>query len=376
MPVSSTTPESLTVALKEKALRLGFELAGTTAAVTPPGFDRFQRWLADGRGGQMHYLADRADAYRHPRHVLDGVQSVLMLGSNYRTVEPSPTGPGQGRVSRYAWGADYHDLIHQRLRRLAELHRQLRPHARVRGVVDTAPLLERRFGQLAGLGWIGKNTMLVSRQLGSWFFLAALLTTEELQYDEPCEVSHCGKCRACLDACPSGALDDAYQLDARKCVSYLTIEQRDFAGTDLSGSHGAHLFGCDICQEVCPWNGHTPTTDEEAFQPGPAMNPVDLAGLFDLDEPAFRQRFHHTPLWRSKRRGILRNAAIVLGNRPHPPALPALARGLHDVEPQVRAACARAMGRYGDRFAAEALRQRLSVEEDPQVRAEIKAACG
>ncbi len=318
MPSSSLTPDSLTAALKEEAIRLSFDLAGATPAVTPPGIEHFTRWLADGYAGQMSHLTDWAETYRDPRHVLDGVQSILMLAANYRTVEPVEARSGQGRIARYAWGEDYHDLIRQRLDRLAEFHRRLVPQSRVRGVVDTAPLFERRFAQLAGLGWIGKNTLLLNKQLGSWFVLAALLTSEELQYDKPFEGNHCGTCRACLDACPTGALVEPYRLDARRCISYLTIELRGAVPAELREAVGDRLFGCDVCQEVCPWNRRTPTTTEEGFRPRPGMNPVDLAALFSLDEAAFRRRFRHTPLWRPKRQGILRNAAIVLGNRSHP----------------------------------------------------------
>jgi len=230
---------------------------------------------------------------------------------NYRTVEPAATGPGQARVSRYAWGDDYHDVVRRRLGELAEFLRRLAPAASVRGVVDTAPLLERQFGRLAGLGWIGKNTMLINRRLGSWFFLAALLTTEELDYDRPTQTDHCGSCRACLDACPTGALAGPYHLDARKCISYLTIESRGPVPDELHAAVGDRLFGCDACQEACPWNRRTPATAERAFHPGPGMNPVNLAELCSLDEEGFHRRFRHSPLWRARREGILRNAAVV-----------------------------------------------------------------
>jgi epoxyqueuosine reductase len=299
---------ALTAALKEESFRLGFDLAGATLAVASPEFERFQQWLADGYAGEMHYLADRLDAYRHPDQLLEGAKSVLMLAVNYRTAEPVEPGPGQARVSRYAWGADYHEVIRRRLHKLADFLRQLVPGAGVRGVVDTAPLLERQFGQAAGLGWIGKNTTLINRRLGSWFFLAALLTTEELTCDEPIAGSGCGSCRACLDACPTGALIEPYRLDARKCISYLTIELRGEVPTELRAACGGRLFGCDACQEACPWNRRTPPTAELAFHPGPGMNPVDLAELAALDEDTFHHRFRHTPLWRARREGILRNA--------------------------------------------------------------------
>ena len=175
----------------------------------------------------MEYIPRRAAAYEHPKHVLDGVRSLLMLAMAYRTEEPAAPAPGQGMIARYAWGTDYHDVIRERLHALADFHRELTPGAAVRGVVDTAPLLEREFAELAGLGWVGKNTLLLNRQLGSWFLLAALLTSETLVYDEPITTGHCGTCRACIDACPTGAIVEPYRLDARKCISYLTIELRE-----------------------------------------------------------------------------------------------------------------------------------------------------
>lgn len=305
------TPDALTAALKEEARRLGFDLVGVAPAVTPPTFERFEQWLADGYAAEMHYLAARAEARRHPRHVLEGVQSILMLSTNYRTAEPAKG--SEGVVSRYAWGDDYHDVLRERLHTLADFHRQLAPQARVRGVVDTAPLLEREFARLAGLGWIGKNTLLINRQFGSWFFLAALLTTAELVCDQPCETDHCGSCRACLDACPTGALVSPYRVDARRCISYLTIEHRGPIPPEFHAAIGNRLFGCDACQEACPWNRRTPSTADPAFQPRPGMNPVDLAELRRLDEAAFRQRFAGTSLMRANREGLLRNAEVVTG---------------------------------------------------------------
>ena len=363
--------------MKEEAHRLGFDLVGACPAIAPPRLGHFQQWLADGFAGQMRFLVDRAEAYHHPGRVLNGARSLLMLGVNYQTIEPLAPRAGQGAISRYAWGADYHDVIHRRLRRLVEFHRRLTPEARVRGVVDTAPLLEREFAELAGLGWVGTNTLLLDRRLGSWLFLAALLTTEELEYDEPAGVGHCGTCRACVDACPTGALVAPYRLDARRCLSYLTIELRDAVPPPLREKLGPWLFGCDVCQEVCPWNAHARGQRSrlgDGLAPAPPRNPLELAPLFLLDDESFRRRFRRTPLWRARRGGLLRNAAIVLGNCPHGPAVPALARGLNDAEPLVRGACAWALGRSSDPAAMAALRARQCVETDHQVQQELRAA--
>lgn len=360
--------------LKEHASELGFSLSGICPAATPRGLTDFHRWLAAGYAGEMSYLSNRAAAYEHPGHVLEGVRSIVVLAMGYRTASPQAAEIGQGRVSRYAWGDDYHDLIRSRLNELASFVKQHRPAARVRGVVDTAPLLERELAQLAGLGWIGKNTLLLNKQMGSWFFLAALLTDLELDYDQPHAADHCGTCRACLDACPTGAFVDAYVLDARKCLSYTTIELRGPIPPELRRDQGNWLFGCDVCQDVCPWNHKAPLSEEMSFAPRLEMNPLDLCELFDLDEAAFRRRFRDTPLWRPKRRGLLRNAAIVLGNQRSTAALPALARGLNDDEPLIRGACAWALGQIGGVGAGELLDRRLEVEEHADVKAELSLA--
>jgi epoxyqueuosine reductase len=385
----------LTERLKSAARELGFTLAGACPAVTPQGASRLSEWLARGYGGEMDYLAERQAAYEHPRHVLDGARSVLMLGMPYRTAEPQPVAPGQGRVSRYAWGdGDYHDLIHDRLKRLIGALKAEVPDARARGVVDTAPLLEREFAQLAGLGWVGKHTLLINKPAGSYFFLAALLTDQELAYDEAFTADHCGTCRACLDACPTNAFPQPYVLDATRCISYLTIELREAIPADLRPGIGEWLFGCDVCQEVCPWNQKPAPSPQPSprgrgseeerhegrylkepnFEPLESMSPVNLIALFDLDDEGFRERFRQTPLWRARRRGILRNAAIVLGNQRANAATSVLICGLADIEPLVRGACAWALGRIGGDQSAEAIGERLKVEMDENVKGELAAA--
>ncbi len=373
MRVAQVNP-TVTEKLKAEASRLGFALSGVCPAVTPTGVHNLNLWIDSGYAGQMHYLPDRREAYAHPDSILDGVKSLLMLGRVYRTTEPSPTVADTGRVSRYSWGRDYHDRIHDDLRSLAGSLSEMVPDARVRGVVDTAPLLEREFAQRAGLGWIGKNSLLLNRQAGSWFFLAALLTDIELDYDPPEEADHCGSCTACLDACPTDAFVAPYVLDSRRCISYLTIELRDAIPDSLREGLGDWVFGCDVCQEVCPWNHRVPPSDEADFTPRPDSDPLPLAALFDLDEAAFRKRFRSSPLWRARRRGLLRNAAINLGNRPTAEGETALAKGIVDAEPLVRGASAWALGRFHSTRAVQLLTAQLGEEEDDQVQAEIQRA--
>lgn len=369
---------ALTNAIKTEAADLGFELTGVAPAVTPTGIHQFLDWLERGYAGEMAYLPRREVAYGHPRHVLDGARSVVMLAINYNSKEPgrvAPTRASSPRVARYAQGSiDYHDLLRDRLRQLAEFVEKQRPGSRTRGVVDTAPLLERDFGRLAGLGWFGKNTMLIHKKLGSWFFLAALLTDIELEYDTPHEASHCGTCTRCLDACPTGAFVEPYVLDARKCISYLTIERRAPIPLELREGIGDWLFGCDICQDVCPWNRKAPATAELAFQPRSDLSSPDAIELLSLSPEEFRRRFGDTPLSRPKRAGMLRNAAIVLGNLHHEIAIPALIRALGDSEPLVRGSAAWALSRFSDRSARQALQQRRAIEDDPTVIEELNAA--
>ncbi len=367
------SPARLTQTLKSEAQRLGFGLCGACRAVTPVGYAHFLEWLEAGFAGEMVWLQDRKSAYEHPDGVLPGTVSLLMLGMNYNSVARSPSTAGTGKVSRYAWGSgDYHDLIQVRLKSFKEFAETVlresgieRPQ--VRGVIDTAPLLEREFAQLAGLGWKGKNTMLINRKQGSWFFIAALLMNVELEYDEPFQANHCGTCTACLDACPTDAFPQAGVLDATKCISYLTIEHRSQIPMELRSRMGDWILGCDICQDVCPWNRKAPSSMEPVFLPAGDQNPIALRELFSLTEETFRTRFRKTPLWRPKRRGLLRNAAIALGNRPNGANLQPLTLGLNDVEPLVRGASAWALGRHNAPEAQAALAARYEIEDDTEV---------
>jgi epoxyqueuosine reductase len=327
--------------LKQQAHALGFELAGIAPATEADGFDRLRDWLERGFAGTMDYMHRHGAARRHPSSVLPEVRSVIMVGMNYRpSGEPgtSATGPPAGHISCYARGADYHDVLRDRLNRLLDWLCGECPDCLGRGVVDTAPLLERDFARRAGLGWFGKNTMLLNKRLGSYFFLGALLVNLELASDPPHTASHCGTCTACLDACPTDAFAGPGVLDARRCISYLTIEHKGDVPMELRPGLGDWLFGCDVCQEVCPWNRKAPPGLEPALQARPELEKLDLIEVLGLSEEEFRRRFRGTALLRTKRRGLLRNAALVLGNTGDANALPALRRALEDAEPLVREA--------------------------------------
>ena len=316
-----TDRQEITAGVKEAAVRIGFDLVGIAPAVSPPGFDRLQKWLNEGFAGEMGYLSRRCSAYEHPEHVMPTVRSVVMLAMNYKTDvgvvstdEPRSSGTA-ARVAQYARGTlDYHDLIRGKLKLLSDALHALRPGCRTRGVVDTAPLLERDFARLAGLGWFGKNTMLINKRAGSWLLLAALLTDLDLDPDSVHETTHCGTCTRCLDVCPTDAFVAPYVLDARKCISYLTIELKSSIPTDLREGIGDWLFGCDLCQDVCPWNRKAAVTSEPSFQPRSDLNPANALEMLKISEDDFQARFQQTPLARPGWEGLQRNAAIVLGN--------------------------------------------------------------
>ncbi len=356
---------------------IGFDRIGIAAAVTPPGFHPLLEWLANGYAADMDWIERRQDAYKHPNGVMPGTRSVIVAAMNYHSREPesreaipiesnlsgtAAKGPvsrraetlsgseghqATARVSRYAWGSeDYHSVLRRRLSQLANVIHETAPQARTRVVVDTAPLLERDFARLAGIGWFGKNTMLISRDIGSWFFLGAILTDLDLPADEPYAADYCGTCTRCLEACPTDAFPEPGVLDASRCISYLTIERRDRPiPLELLPGMGQWIFGCDICQDVCPWNRFAPATSDAAFVARPDLRLPDCAELLALSEEQFVERFRGTPLQRTGRNAILRNAAIALGNAGDVSAIAQLQQSLSDGSPLVREAAAWALNR-------------------------------
>lgn len=381
----------LAEALKARALAEGFALAGVTTPADSEHIDFYRGWVGEGRHGGMAYLA-RPDAVRR-RGSLAGtmpeVRSCLVVAHEYGTGVPSVgvDDPARAVIARYARGEDYHDVVLAKLRRVQEwLDERVEGGVRGQPYVDTGPILERELGRRAGLGWFGRNTMLIHPERGSYFFLGVLLLDVDLSANAPFEEDRCGTCRACLDACPTGALlgrdaMGAPVIDARLCISYLTIELRGPIPPELRPAIGNRVFGCDICQEVCPWNERFGSPTEErayAARDGLAgLSLVELATrLLDLDEAGFRAHFRGSPLLRAKRDGLLRNVCVALGNWGDGQALPPLVRALSEAGSLVRAHAAWALGTIGNARASDALAQGLEHEADDLVRLEIEAALG
>jgi epoxyqueuosine reductase len=366
----------LSARIKEEAQRLGFSLVGISPVKPLPHENSFAQWLRKGLGGELGYLKRTEELRRDPTKLVPWAVSVVSVGMNYYAPLPRPETPNgtKGWISRYAWGDDYHDLMQERLKsllgRIGEIHSG---PIEGRAFVDSGPVLERGISASGGIGWIGKNTQLISPQRGSWFFLGELFLSIELLYDRPIR-DRCGKCDLCLKACPTGAFVGPYILDARRCISYLTIELKGAIPRHLRHLMGNHVFGCDICQEVCPYNVKASATDEQAFFPRDGLYAPDLIPLLSLSEEEFRRRFKGSPILRAKRRGFLRNVAVALGNLKSREAVPALAGALHDEDPLVRRHVAWALGQIGSPESLEALRKRLQVESDVEVREEIEKA--
>ncbi|MGH7874862.1 MAG: tRNA epoxyqueuosine(34) reductase QueG [Candidatus Binatia bacterium] len=375
MTISSSAAERSNK-IKEAAQQLGFALVGISPVMIPPHEESFARWLRQELAGELEYMRRTESLRRDPQQLVPWAKSVISVGINYYTAFPRPPMSAQpnGWISRYAWGEDYHDVMKRRLESLLERIREIH-HEPVEGraFVDGGPVLERDFAGVAGLGWIGKNTQLISPKKGSWFFLGELFVDLPLTYDRPLR-DRCGKCDLCLKACPTGAFVGPYVLDARRCISYLTIELKGFIPRHLRPLIGDHIFGCDICQEVCPYNIKAEPTADRTCQPRNGLHAPQLIPLLSLDKEAFRVRFRGSPILRAKRRGLLRNVAVALGNIKSPEALPALIAALDDDEALVRGHVAWALGRIGGTQAAAALQRRLEAEQDEEVVGEIDDA--
>ena len=350
--------------IRAAARALGFDAVGVAPAEPPPHAEFLHEWLARGYAGEMAWLARRAAEREDPRRVLAGARSVVVVGLVYdpgAAAREGAQGDGASRadsratIARYAGGADYHDVLRERLERLEEAIAALAPGTRTRSYVDTGPVLERPLAARAGLGWIGKNTLLISPALGSYLFLGVVLTDLALRPDAP-EPDHCGSCRACLDACPTDAFVAPYVLDASRCLSYSTIELRGPIPEPLRAPQRDRVFGCDVCQEVCPWNLRTarrvpPDVGgmRAALEVRPAWRAPRLDWLLALDEAAFREEAGGTALTRSRWRGLLRNALVAAGNSADPSLRAALDRHAASDDPLLAEHARWALERVGRR---------------------------
>jgi epoxyqueuosine reductase len=380
---------TLTTHLKEKARGLGFSLVGVATVEPSDHLDLYRRWVGDGRHGDMAYLA-REDAVARRadlRQTMPSIRSAVVLAHEYFQEDPAgvPADPARGVIARYARGQDYHGTIKKLLLNLHQwIEESVEAPVEGRIYVDTGPILEREMALRAGVGWFGKNTMLIHPKRGSYFFLGLILLDLELDADAPFQEDHCGTCRSCLDACPTGALlgrdpSGAPVMDAPRCISYLTIEHRGPIPAELRPLMGNRIYGCDICQEVCPWNERfARPAEEEAYRAkseldGPSL--VELADkLLSLDELGFRVFFQESPITRAKRGGLLRNVCVALGNWGVAEAVPVLVRALTDGDVLVRGHAAWALGRVGTSQARGSLLEMSEEEGNGWVRQEIADA--
>lgn len=313
--MTPSVPAGFEVRLKQQALASGFDLAGIAPLGVPDTVSHFDQWLADGHQGEMTYLERGAELRRDTRRPVPGMQSALVVALNYGGTQPP------GPVARYARFTDYHHVMWRTLDALLAWVREALGDVNGRSFVDSGPVLERDLARRAGLGWFGKNTLLINPVQGSFFFLGALFLDIALTPDAPFATDHCGSCQRCLDACPTNAFVAPHVLDARRCISYLTIELKGPHTSEQAASVGDHLFGCDICQDVCPWNAKfSRPANEPAFRPLDDLVAPDIAAFATMESAVFKERFGHTPLARAKAAGVARNAAAVLRNRATPSA--------------------------------------------------------
>ena len=359
--------------IESKASKLGFDGFGIASPKVEKAGENLSRWLDLGYAGEMKYMARGEDKRRDPNRVLENVKSIICLRTNYFTEEKSMeflNFPNNGDVSLYALNEDYHDIITPRLRELEKTIQSELIGCHTKIYVDTGPILEKPLAEQAGLGWVGKHTNLLSQDIGSWYFLSEILVDVELPQSEMAE-NHCGTCRSCIDICPTNAIVSPYVLDSKKCISYLTIELKSVIPREFRKAIGNRIYGCDDCQIVCPWNSYAVKTDEVAFK---SVNSTFLlTDLIQINEDEFRKRFKGSPIKRIKRRGLLRNVAVALGNSNNQKAVPVLIRVLEDKEPLIRAHIVWALGELMGSQCIPVLNEKLNKEKELIVLKEIEA---
>jgi epoxyqueuosine reductase len=318
--------------VKTRATACGFDLCGIAPAVTFPELGFLQEWIARGYHADMGYMARTAERRADVRAVLPSAKSVIVLATLYNTPQPYSTSnqdPTRAAIARYAWGDDYHVVIEQRMQALVDAIREVAGAFDYKAYVDTGPIQERVFAQYAGLGWIGKNTCLINKQLGSWLFLSAIICDLPLETDER-PLDHCGRCTLCIDSCPTGAITAPYQLDARRCLSYLTIETKGAIPEEFRAGIGEHAYGCDICQDVCPWNRKAVNSPDPAWQAREGLAAPKLLELWQRTDDDLRRLLKGSPMKRAGIRRLRRNLAVAMGNSGDPDAAAALAQSCEE----------------------------------------------
>jgi epoxyqueuosine reductase len=314
--------------VKACAAAAGFDVCGIAPPAAFAELDFLNEWLSRGYHGEMQYMARTADRRADVRTIMPSATAVIMLGTVYNTDRPYSSrtgGPEVAAIARYAWGDDYHGVIEDRMRRLVDSLRPIAGPFEQRSYVDTGPVQERVYARYAGLGWIGKNTCLINRELGSWLFLSAIITDLPLMPDAPA-LDHCGRCTLCIDACPTGAITAPYQLDARRCLSYLTIENKGEIPDEYRNALAAHVYGCDICQDVCPWNRKAAVTSDSPWRPRPGLDAPRLLDLWNRSDAELRGLLKGSPMKRAGVRRLRRNLAVAIGNSGDPSAAEDLER--------------------------------------------------
>ncbi len=374
---------TLSQQIQKRARDLGFELVGITPAEQSQTIQRYRQWIENGYAGKMGYLERHLPLKEDTRRLLQEAKSIISLAMNYYTIDTPKAlaeNPSRGQISRYAWGDDYHDVIRERLLDLVDFIKTTgEDQLKSRVFVDSGPVLEREYAQKAKLGWIGKNTNLINWRSGSWYFLAEVLVSidlvsKDLGGETETLRGSCGTCTKCLEACPTDAFIEPNVLDSRLCISYLTIELKDSIPKELRSKMGNLIFGCDICQEVCPWNSKAVSTGEPAFQPRDGNLAPELLSLVNMTQAEFSEKYRGSPIKRAKRRGFLRNVIVAIGNWGSRAAVPALRKALVDDEPLIRGHAAWALGQIGGKQAEQALHAQLQQENDAEVISEIQDA--
>jgi epoxyqueuosine reductase len=371
----SHPPETaaLAKAIAERARDVGFDKVGFAPVRVPESGSRLGEWLARDFHGEMAYLERRAERRSDASLSLEGARTVVCLALNYYQGAPVPAREGHGVISSYARGEDYHGVLERKLGEVAAFI-ESRAGVRTKVYVDTGPLLEKAYAVAAGLGWIGKHSNLISREGSSWFFLGEILVPLDLGGGGAPAVDRCGTCTRCIAACPTGAIVEPYVVDSRLCISYLTIELRGAIPRELRSRIGNRIYGCDDCQDVCPWNRFAVKSDEAAFFPKEPLASSDLVTLVRMSREEYLSATRGSAIRRARYPGFLRNVAVALGNAGDPGAVPALVEALAHEESLVRAHAAWALGAIGSATAFAPLRDRREVETDPAVREEIEWA--